>query len=190
MLSMNIDRLMLTLTVRPSELNEGRFIARLTKEMQARGGKIQPKWDPSIVASLRERACTDAQRAAVEALRTVHYLFPATNEHARELLDQLLKQDAGSVLDVHVTPRLSGTSYVAALEAASIVTPEFVGSHQSHHDPAPTGINTRFAWQFEGANGSGVHVFIMEGGWSRLHPEMTSDVLYDLDAATAADAAA
>src|SRR5204863_5762075 len=126
---------------------------KLREGLSAKGGKVLPKWEPVLIDGLRRRARTATKKACVEALRSTHYLFPSTIEHARELVDRLKHEDTNAVLDIHEMPRLSGPSHVGAMQAASIVTPEFPGSRQFHLDPAPNGINTRYAWQFTGGAG-------------------------------------
>lgn len=166
------------------------FLKRLSEELRSQGGELKPRWHPQIVKVLEARAKTAGQRAAVRAVRSIYQALPATAEQAKELLARLQRDDSGVLADVHLTPAHGRPSYVGAFEPASIVTPEFVGQRQFHLDPAPVGINARYAWQFAGADGAKTHLYVMEGGWSRYHPEIASLPLRDIDKATAADAAA
>lgn len=188
---MKTDRTsIISLILAPSHAAARPFLKKLARELEEKGGKLTPKWDPKIVKALASRAKTAGQRAAVSAIRSIYHLIPASAEHADELLARLQKEDRGLVIDAHRLPQLSSPAYVGAFEPASIVTPEFMGSAQSHLDPAPAGINARYAWQFAGAGGENVHVYVMEGAWSRVHPELASLQIYDIDQATPANAAA
>jgi serine protease len=169
----------LCLSLRPST-EEHNFLESLN-------ARVVPKWDRRVLALLEEDAHTPGRRAAIRALRSLHYVIADDDRHARSLLDRL--SSAEQVLDARLTTGTGPTSFVAALEPASIATPEFDSNHQAHLDPAPAGINARYAWQHDGSGGTGVHMYIMEGGWSRRHPELAGLPIYDLDRAKPEDAA-
>jgi serine protease len=51
-------------------------------------------------------------------------------------------------------------------------TPDFTGK-QGYLDPAPAGIDARFAWTIPGGNGSGVKVYDVEFGWHQTHDDLS-----------------
>jgi hypothetical protein len=53
-------------------------------------------------------------------------------------------------------------------------TPDFSG-RQSYLDPAPGGINARFAWSVPGGIGTGVNVIDIEGGWMLTHEDLLAN---------------
>lgn len=50
-------------------------------------------------------------------------------------------------------------------------TPNFE-PHQEYLNPAPTGIDARFAWSVDGGTGDGVNIIDIEGGWRFTHEDL------------------
>ena len=54
------------------------------------------------------------------------------------------------------------------------VTPDFT-SRQAYLDPAPTGIDARYAWTIPGGSGGGVRVIDCEWAWSFTHEDLITN---------------
>lgn len=55
--------------------------------------------------------------------------------------------------------------------AAPSTTPNYV-SRQGYLDPAPAGIDARYAWQFPGGRGEGIRIIDCEWGWRFTHEDL------------------
>ena len=53
-------------------------------------------------------------------------------------------------------------------------TPDF-GAHQSYLDPAPGGVDARFAWTLAGGRGAGVRIIDVEGAWNFAHEDLLAN---------------
>ncbi len=60
---------------------------------------------------------------------------------------------------------------VATEAEAPPATPDFT-SRQGYLDPAPTGIDARYAWTLRGGRGAGVRICDVEGGWNFAHEDL------------------
>lgn len=64
------------------------------------------------------------------------------------------------------TPSASGTA-----NPAPATTPDFT-PRQGYLDPAPAGIDARYAWTCAGGDGNGVQIIDIEGGWQTTHEDL------------------
>lgn len=72
-------------------------------------------------------------------------------------------------------PLAPGAGPAASEAAASARTiPDFSG-RQGYLDPAPGGVDARFAWQFKGGDGAGVNIVDVEGGWQLSHVDLVQN---------------
>lgn len=55
--------------------------------------------------------------------------------------------------------------------AAPSMTPDFSG-RQGYLDPAPAGVDARYAWSVNGGDGSGINVIDVEGEWQFTHEDL------------------
>ena len=59
-------------------------------------------------------------------------------------------------------------------EDAPPATPDFT-SHQGYLDPAPGGIDARYAWTKTGGTGTGINIIDLEWGWRFTHEDITQN---------------
>ena len=57
------------------------------------------------------------------------------------------------------------------LDAAPAVTPNYI-SRQGYLNPAPEGVDARYAWRFAGGRGNNVRVIDLEWGWRFTHEDL------------------
>ncbi len=59
-------------------------------------------------------------------------------------------------------------------EEAPAATPDF-STRQGYLDPAPGGINARYAWTLPGGRGAGINIIDCEWSWNRTHEDLTAN---------------
>ena len=148
--------------------------------------------DPEPVfprASIRLRAellamPADFQSDPVNDLAGYHHVFTQTREEAEQLRDRL--QNEADVVYTEIqgeleTPfilderRLRHDRRVDTEEGAFSLHPAATQNFdhlQRYLDPAPAGIDARFAWTREGGQGQGVHIVDIERGWNFGHEDL------------------
>ena len=120
-------------------------------------------------------------------------LSPIVNELNRYraiLLDESLAQDEilqaveqirllNDVEEVYAQPKpLEATVDLADVPTNSIVTPSAVSSlenfipYQGYLNPAPQGIDAKYAWTVAGGNGKNVKIVDVEAAWNRTHDDL------------------
>jgi hypothetical protein len=107
------------------------------------------------------------------------YHVDAPDENLDELASRLLDQDA--VEAAYVKP--AGELPLAKDDMVSLqplatdappVTPDFT-ARQGYLDPAPGGIDARYAWTQSGGGGAGVRVIDCEWGWRFTHEDLVQN---------------
>lgn len=112
-----------------------------------------------------------APSAALQMDRFYHVSAP--DEQLEDLHGRLLKH--ALVEAVYIKPpthfavlmnRMAPSPY-----AAPSITPDFTG-RQGYLDPAPGGVDARYAWTVNGGDGSGINVIDIEGEWQFTHEDL------------------
>jgi hypothetical protein len=122
-------------------------------------------------------AVVDEEAPAFETF----YQVQAEDEKLDELAERLLEQE--TVEAAYVKP--ASEPPVAADEQTEVLnamlpsqgeppihTPDFT-SRQGYLDPAPGGIDARYAWTVPGGRGGGVRIIDCEWGWRFTHEDLT-----------------
>lgn len=94
------------------------------------------------------------------------YTIKIKDEKSAELLAKDLKKE-NSVESVEVVP----PAYPASLEPPTV---DF-STTQGYLDPAPGGIDAKFAWTKPGGKGTGVKMIDIEGAWNFNHEDMVQN---------------
>ena len=116
-----------------------------------------------------EKEQLEAQQNIGEELadKTLYYYLAyqnASQEQTVQVIDQI---NAFSVVEIaypHIIPQ-------PASPDISPVTPDFSAS-QGYLNPAPVGIDARYAWGFVGGRGHAIRVFDVETAWVRDHEDL------------------
>lgn len=126
---------------------------------------------------------TRVQRETSEAAATatgplpdlsVYYHVDAPEAQLEELAEELFDQEA--VVAAYVKPPgeppILNDMMPEATDAPP-VTPDFVAS-QLYLEPAPGGVDARYAWTWPGGGGAGVSIIDCEWGWRFDHEDLTA----------------
>jgi hypothetical protein len=126
---------------------------------------------------------TRVQRETSEAAATatgplpdlsVYYHVDAPEAQLEELAEELFDQEA--VVAAYVKPPGEPpilNDMVPEVTDAPPVTPDFVAS-QLYLEPAPGGVDARYAWTWPGGGGAGVSIIDCEWGWRFDHEDLTA----------------
>lgn len=103
------------------------------------------------------------------------YHVDAPDEQLEELADSLMRVEevAGAYIKPAGSPPVLNDMVPAAAEAPAS-TPDFT-SRQGYLEPAPVGVDARFAWGFQGGRGSRVRIIDCEWGWRFGHEDLKSN---------------
>ena len=80
--------------------------------------------------------------------------------------------EAAYVKPAAVPPQFSDAPPVAP--SAPAMTPDFTAD-QSYLDPAPGGVDARYAWTIPGGTGTGVNSVDVEGAWNFAHEDLLAN---------------
>ena len=119
-----------------------------------------------------EAALTGAPMADLGAFYTIDVEEGRREELAEELLSlegiagAYVKPPAEPAVDEELLNDMAPTD-----DVAPPVTPDFV-ARQIYLDPAPAGIDARYAWTLPGGRGTGVRIIDIEGAWRFDHEDL------------------
>ena len=138
------------------------------------GVRIAPLHGPE--ERVRRRASM-AAAAAVSDLPdlSVYYKVDAPTEQLGDLAEELASLDgiaAAYVKPPGEPPQLNDMQ--PAPEDAPPTTPDYE-SRQLYLDPAPGGVDARYAWTWPGGGGAGVRIIDCEWGWRFDHEDLTAN---------------
>lgn len=104
---------------------------------------------------------------------SVFYRIDAHDDRLENLAEQFRKLDFVSLVYIKPVPELPVIKItgVPSPAAPPSITPDFVGL-QGYLDPAPGGIDARFAWSLGGGLGTGVGIIDIEGAWNFTHEDL------------------
>src|SRR5258706_6518859 len=108
-----------------------------------------------------------------------YYKVEAPDDRLDDLATQLLKLEVVEAAYVKHTaeparedPAEDLNDMLPRAEAPPVQTPDFT-VRQGYLDPAPGGIDARFAWTQAGGSGAGVRIVNVEGAWRFTHEDLT-----------------
>jgi hypothetical protein len=127
-----------------------------------------------------DRVRRQASEAAATAVAdmpdlSVYYHVEAPIERLGELAEELLDTEgvAGAYVKPPGEPPQLNDMQPAAQDAPP-ATPDYEAS-QGYLDPAPGGIDARYAWTWPGGGGAGVRIIDCEWGWRFDHEDLTTN---------------
>jgi hypothetical protein len=141
-------------------------VAPLQQALDTAGARMQPLFDAN-----EERL--EKAAAALSAPPLHRYYRVLASD---DVLDALASQLAASPLveAAYVKPLAKPAALndmQPKAQPAPAVTPDF-GARQRYLDPAPGGVDARFAWTVPGGRGVGVRIIDVEAGWNFAHEDL------------------
>jgi len=105
---------------------------------------------------------------------SIYYSVESPESNLEELASQLRSLDV--VDTAYIKPSAKPASMLlntmtAKTEEPPTTTPNFV-SRQGYLDPAPVGIDAKYAWSIAGGYGNGVNIIDIEWGWHFTHEDL------------------
>lgn len=127
----------------------------------------------------RTNSITFAEDGEVPNL-SVYYLVKAPEQNLENLANSFrsLKEiKAAYVKPISKPPIVTGiqsdfNKMLPNLKKPPVITPNFI-SRQRYLDPAPIGIDAKYAWTIPGGKGAGVKIIDCEWGWRFNHEDLT-----------------
>jgi hypothetical protein len=161
-------------TARGVESKAGADVSHLTRALHGAGAVMRPLFDADEDRLEHTHATMSAAGIAVPRLAHYYRVHVADDK-----LDSLAATLAGSPLlhAAYVKPRAepAGLNDMQPKAGpAPATTPDF-GARQAYLDPAPGGVDARFAWTLAGGRGAGVHIIDVELGWNFAHEDLLAN---------------
>ena len=122
---------------------------------------------------LQREAPPLATMAAVHDTRapdlSLFYRVDAPHEQLADLAESLRRNDSFEAAYIKpFTERPQFNTQAPAMGDPPPATPDFTKC-QGYLNPAPEGVDARYAWNFDGGNGAGVGIIDIEGAWRFSH---------------------
>ncbi len=164
----------------------GADISDLTSLIKAEGLSLTPLFgeNEDRLQLEAERMMAEAETASDVPDLSRYYRVEAPDERLHKLCEQLSKcasvdaayitpptelcQEAAEALEEEVEPI---NRMLPAEADVPPTSPKFV-ARQGYLDPAPAGIDTKYAWGMPGGRGSGVNIIDIEGAWRFTHEDL------------------
>jgi hypothetical protein len=159
----------------------GAPVPGLSNILENAGASVRPLFDVSE-DRIRERAASLDLPDDVPDLGSFYHV-DAPNDRLDEIADEL--RAAGEVEAAYVKEKGEPPVAVAAAgrtindmvpdaEEAPAITPSFF-SRQIYLNPAPAGIDARYAWTVPGGRGRNVNIIDCEWGWRFTHEDLSTN---------------
>jgi hypothetical protein len=106
---------------------------------------------------------------------SVYYRLEAPDDQLEELAEELAGVEGvqGAYVKPAVESPVMGVESPMSTEAPA-VTPDF-STRQGYLDPAPGGVDARYAWTWPGGGGAGVRIIDCEHNWHFDHEDLTAN---------------
>ena len=153
----------------------GESVSDLGRLLSKHGATMAPIFGPTeerVMARLA--AFADVAQAPMEDL-SVFYRVEAPAERLVELRERLSASElveAAYVKPGVELPRINDMA--AAPEEPPPATPDF-STRQNYLDPAPNGVDARWAWTQAGGRGRDIRIIDVEGNWRFTHEDLTQN---------------
>ena len=150
----------------------------IARALATAGAEMEPLFGPETRLRSQASAQTSTTGTTPPDL-AVYYLVDVDPSRAADLAAQLRELDgvdgayiappAEPAVDLEVLERV-----VPAAEPAPPASPDFT-SRQIYLNPAPAGIDARYAWTVNGGRGTGVKIIDIEGAWRFDHEDLVTN---------------
>lgn len=168
---------------RVAKPGEATGVTSLDSVLESMGGSLEPLFD-DLDSQPAEAASMEPSDAASES---VFFRVNASDDRLDELAEKLEANDmvesayvkpaaelpsaAAEALVLDVDESLDINNMTPRAEAAPAATPNFI-NRQGYLNPAPEGVDARYAWRFPGGRGNNVRVIDLEWGWRFTHEDL------------------
>jgi hypothetical protein len=151
----------------------GMGMQELTDLLKGAGAEMHPLFGPTEDRVRGEMAFAATSESGDLA---TFYQVEADDGALDKLAEALAKTDP--VAAAYVKPPSSPATMIEdvapATETPPSTTPDF-GNRQAYLDPAPGGINARWAWTQSGGRGRNVQLIDIEGAWRYTHEDLRAN---------------
>lgn len=161
----------------------GASVRSLSSLLRSADVHLEPLFGSSEERVLARTASVSAAVGREVPDLSVYYHVEAPDERLDELADSLRQQDAVDAAYVKPPSALavrpvrppskleSINEMLPRAEAPPTTTPDFT-PRQIYLDPAPEGIDARYAWTRSGGKGEGIKILDCEWGWRFTHEDL------------------
>lgn len=154
----------------------GLDVSSLYSAISAAGGAIRPLFGASEDELDQTKATLSVKGALVPAL-SHYYAIDAQDERLEAIAAEVTRSPVVTAAYVKPAASLAGLNDMQPKSGpAPANTPDY-SVRQSYLDPAPGGIDARYAWTVPGGNGAGVNIADIEGGWNFGHEDLRTNQL-------------
>jgi hypothetical protein len=144
--------------------------------LTSEGARMRPLFGVSEERLRARRAALPAATRAAAPDLSVYYVVEAPDERLQELAARF--RELAIVDYAYLEPRVYlpvvRPNVARLTDEPPPVTPDFSG-RQGYLDPAPDGINARFAWTLPGGSGGGINIIDVEGAWRLTHEDLQTN---------------
>lgn len=147
----------------------------LAKAISSADAELQPLFGASEERLRVEAATIAAETGAAPPDLSVYYSAEGAKDPAA-LAEEVAQLDF--VETAYVKPPAEPPALLSELAPAAeeppATTPDFT-SRQGYLNPAPEGIDARYAWTSPGGDGAGVRIIDIEGAWRLTHEDLLTN---------------
>lgn len=148
------------------------FSEPLSVALKSGGAKIETLFDESEEDLKNEAKWLALNRSIEVPDLSVYYRVIVLDEKMDSLTERLLQDNLKGVVEsAYVKPPTKPAFTIGRSPTPPRLTADFT-SRQGYLNPAPEGIDTRYAWNLPGGNGTDVYVFDLEWDWNLDHEDL------------------
>ena len=149
----------------------GADVGTLHRAIETSGASMRPLFGASEDRLEHAKAALAAAGADVPSL-SHYYQVHADEGRLDALADELRRSPHVQSAYVKPAAQLAGVNDMQPKATpAPAVTPD-LSARQLYLDPAPGGVDARYAWTIAGGRGAGVRIIDIEGGWNFTHEDL------------------
>ena len=154
----------------------GADVSTLTDLLASEGLTLEPLFGFSEDRLQAQAASLAAETGAELPDLSVYYHIEAPDERLDDLAERFQQVDSVEAAYVKPPSELPQilNDLVPSAEEPPVHTPDFT-ARQGYLDPAPGGIDARYAWTQSGGGGAGVRIIDIEGAWRFTHEDLVQN---------------
>jgi hypothetical protein len=124
--------------------------------------KLQPAFDESEESLMAKASKSKSEGINVPDLSRYYVAYVRNKDQAEKLAKELSKDESVDSTDV-VPPPVPATVTITTVSFENL---------QGYLEPAPGGVDARYAWTFPGGKGTGINMIDIEGAWNFSHEDL------------------